>query len=87
MNRIALLAGIALLGLVLLPLAAPGLGSWGGADGEGMAVVSEQQESYEPWFDPVFEPPSGEIESLLFSIQAAIGGGIIGYALGANRST
>lgn len=87
MNRIALLASVALIGLVLVPFVAPGQGSWSGADGDGMAQISEHQESYEPWFDPVFEPPSGEIESLLFSIQAAIGGAIIGYVLGANRSS
>lgn len=28
------------------------------------------------------EPPSGEIESLLFALQAAIGALIIGYAFG-----
>ena len=28
------------------------------------------------------EPPSGEIESLLFALQAAIGAIIIGYAFG-----
>ncbi|NLN22191.1 MAG: cobalt ABC transporter substrate-binding protein CbiN, partial [Syntrophomonadaceae bacterium] len=29
-----------------------------------------------------WEPPSGEIESLLFALQAAIGAGFIGYYLG-----
>jgi cobalt/nickel transport protein len=30
----------------------------------------------------VFEPPSDEIASLLFALQAAIGAGFIGYWLG-----
>jgi len=37
---------------------------------------------YKPWFSPLWEPPSGEIETLLFSLQAAIGAGIIGYIAG-----
>lgn len=85
MNRIAILAAAGSIALLLIPFVAPGLGAWGGADAEGMAQVSEQSESYERWFDPVFEPPSGEIESLLFSVQAGIGGLIIGYVLGAYR--
>ncbi len=56
---------------------------WGGADGEAEGVISEiTGGAYQPWIDPVWEPPSGEIESLLFSLQAAIGGLIIGYFLG-----
>ncbi|RRD45993.1 energy-coupling factor ABC transporter substrate-binding protein [Tessaracoccus sp. OH4464_COT-324] len=39
----------------------------------------------EPWFSPLFEPASGEIESGLFALQAAIGAGIVGYAFGALR--
>ena len=35
-----------------------------------------------PWFESFWEPPSGEIESLLFAVQAAIGAIIIGYAVG-----
>lgn len=81
MNRLAFLAAVGFVGLLLVPFLAPGIGEWGGADVEGMALVSEQDPSYEPWFQPVWSPPSGEIESALFSIQAAIGGGIIGYYL------
>jgi cobalt/nickel transport protein len=55
---------------------------FGGADGEAEGVITEVQPEYKPWFQPVFEPPSGEIESLLFSSQAALGAGIIGYAVG-----
>lgn len=36
----------------------------------------------EPWFQPLFEPGSGEIESGLFALQAALGAGIVGYAFG-----
>ena len=36
----------------------------------------------QPWFTPVFEPGSGEIESGLFALQAALGAGLLGFALG-----
>lgn len=55
---------------------------FGGADGEAEVAITEINKNYEPWFSPIFEPPSGEIESVLFSLQAAIGAGIIGYGFG-----
>lgn len=57
-------------------------GEYGGADGEAEEAITEIQPEYKPWFEPVFEPASGEIESLLFSSQAALGAGLIGYAVG-----
>ena len=78
-----------LLILVIILLVAPfviysGLGEdqgyFGGADDQGSDAVSET--GYQPWFSSLWEPPSGEIESLLFAVQAAIGAIIIGYAFG-----
>lgn len=56
---------------------------FGGTD----AAVTEQIESdgYEPWFEPIFAPGSGEVESGLFAAQAALGAGALGYCLGAMR--
>ena len=34
------------------------------------------------WIEPIFEPNSSEVESGLFALQAALGAGIVGYALG-----
>ena len=34
----------------------------------------------------LFEPASGEIESLLFASQAALGAGIVGYYIGTTRT-
>ncbi|MDI6719408.1 MAG: energy-coupling factor ABC transporter substrate-binding protein [Methanomicrobiales archaeon] len=62
---------------------AEGEEAWGGADGSAAELLEEQ--GYVPWMQPIWEPPSGEIESLLFSLQAAIGAGIIGYFFGYNR--
>ncbi|MFZ5632571.1 MAG: energy-coupling factor ABC transporter substrate-binding protein [Bacillota bacterium] len=55
---------------------------FGGADGAAEEVITEIHPDYQPWFRSIWEPPSGEIESLLFALQAAIGAGFIGYFLG-----
>lgn len=57
-------------------------GEYGGADGEAQDVITEINPSYEPWAESLLEPKSGEIESLLFALQAAIGAGVIGFVLG-----
>jgi len=56
-----------------------------GADGQAMAAVTALQPDYQPWFSPVWQPPSGEVESLLFALQAALGAGLLGYYLGLRR--
>jgi len=48
----------------------------------GSTVVEEINGGYTPWFESFWEPPSGEIESLLFCVQSAIGAGICGFVLG-----
>lgn len=53
-----------------------------GADGLAGDVISEIAPDYEPWFEPLLELPSGEIESLLFALQAAIGAGVVGFVIG-----
>jgi cobalt/nickel transport protein len=55
---------------------------FGGADSQGSALIEQEHPNYEVWFNPVWEPPSKEIESLLFALQAAMGAGVVGYALG-----
>lgn len=80
---IVLLALVAI--IVILPLAMySGMGEdegyFGGADDAAGPVIEET--GYQPWFTSIWEPPSGEIESLLFAVQAAIGAIIIGYVLG-----
>ncbi len=54
---------------------------WGGADVAASNKIIEISD-YKPWFSPIWKPPSGEIETLFFSLQAAIGAGIIGYIAG-----
>ena len=58
-------------------------GYFGGADdAAGEAINESQGGKYEPCASAIWEPPSGEIESLLFALQAAIGAIIIGYFFG-----
>ncbi|HSO25818.1 MAG TPA: energy-coupling factor ABC transporter substrate-binding protein, partial [Methanobacteriaceae archaeon] len=49
---------------------------------DGAAEKAIEETGYQPWFNSIWEPPSGEIESLLFALQAAIGAIVIGYVLG-----
>lgn len=67
--------------LVVIPLVFV-RGEYAGADGEAEGVIAEVNAGYTPWFQSLWEPPSGEIESLLFALQAAIGAGIICYCIG-----
>ncbi|MEL7669644.1 energy-coupling factor ABC transporter substrate-binding protein [Methanobacterium sp.] len=55
-------------------------GYFTGSDDQGSQAI--EATGYQPWFSSIWEPPSGEIESLLFAVQAAIGALIIGYVLG-----
>ncbi|MEA4813052.1 MAG: energy-coupling factor ABC transporter substrate-binding protein [Anaerolineaceae bacterium] len=76
--------------LAILPLFLIKGAEFGGADGQAEAAITEIKPDYQPWFSPLWEPPSGEIESLLFALQAALGVGFIayffGYKAGAKRS-
>ena len=53
-----------------------------GADDRASEIVSEIDPGYNPWLENVWEPPSGEIASLLFALQAALGTGFICFYLG-----
>jgi len=57
-----------------------------GADGRAEEIVAETRPDYEPWAKPLWKPPSGEIESMLFALQAALGAGFIGYYFGCRRN-
>lgn len=59
---------------------------FGGADGEAEEMIKEVNPDYEAWMDPVMEPPGGETESLLFSLQAGLGALVVGYGFGYFRA-
>ena len=54
-----------------------------GADDQARDLIGQIAPDYAPWFASLIEPASGEIASLLFALQAALGAGFIGYYLGA----
>lgn len=56
-----------------------------GADDQARETISTIAPNYKPWFNSILEPPSTEIGSLLFALQAGIGSGFLGYWIG--RST
>lgn len=53
-----------------------------GADAQAEGVIQKMNPDYQPWFESLLKPPSVEIESLFFALQAAIGAGVIGYYAG-----
>ncbi len=56
-----------------------------GADAQAETAITELKPDYEPWFSPLYEPPSGEIESALFALQAALGAGVLAYYFGVRK--
>ncbi|MDW6005200.1 energy-coupling factor ABC transporter substrate-binding protein [Vibrio mangrovi] len=68
--------------LVAMPFVLGIHGEFGGSDGQAESVITEMAPDYQPWFEPVFEPASGEIESLLFTLQGSLGAAVIFYILG-----
>ncbi|MBF0423652.1 MAG: energy-coupling factor ABC transporter substrate-binding protein [Magnetococcales bacterium] len=73
--------------IVLLPFVLPGSknGSFTGADDQAGKIVARLQPGYHPWVTAFWTPPSNEIASLLFALQAALGSGLIGYYAGLRR--
>jgi cobalt/nickel transport protein len=53
-----------------------------GTDNQAEGVIQKLHPDYQPWFNSLLKPPSGEIESLLFALQAALGAAVIGYYAG-----
>jgi cobalt/nickel transport protein len=84
MKKSLLLLSIVVI-LAIFPLITQKGTEFGGADGEAEEAIIDIQPSYEPWFNSIWEPPGGETESLLFTLQAAIGAGFIGYFFGYTR--
>lgn len=86
MNQKTIKTIIALLCLCVVIAVVPLLtihdSEFGGADGQAEDVIMEIDADYEPWFESLIELPGGETESLLFCLQAAIGGMIFGGGFG-----
>ena len=86
MTRRVLVPALLVLAVVAL-FAVPLLLDGGASEyaGTDAAVTAElEADGYTPWFESLFSP-SGEVESGLFALQAALGGGVLGYVLGRLR--
>ena len=73
--------------LIVFPVLALKNAEFGGSDDAGSVMIEEINGEYEPWFTPVLEKYidgeiPGEIESLLFCLQTALGVGVIAFCMG-----
>ena len=89
MTRHRLVTVLLVLGVVAL-FAVPllidgGTAEYTGTDTQATTAIVEQDPDYRPWFESVLPPLSPSVESGLFALQAAIGGGVLGYVLGRLR--
>lgn len=73
---------ILVIAIVILPLMINSKAEYGGADDAAEEAITEISPGYKPWFSSIWEPPSGEIESLIFAVQASLGTGVICYYFG-----
>nr|WP_281375691.1 energy-coupling factor ABC transporter substrate-binding protein [Gellertiella hungarica] len=86
-QNLILIAAVAGLAVAPLFIHRDGKAEFSGSDGQAEALITEIRPDYQPWFSPLWEPPSGEIESLLFALQAAVGAGLIGFYFGRRSAT
>lgn len=61
-------------------------GNFEGADVQVEGKITEINNDYKPWFNSIWEPPSGEVESMIFALQAALGAGFVGYYIGRKKN-
>lgn len=71
--------------LAFMPLVWQQGAEFGGSDDKAKDMIGEISPAYHPWFANIWEPPSGEVESFLFALQAALGAGFVGYFFGYYR--
>jgi cobalt/nickel transport protein len=83
---VAAIIALFALAMILGTRQAPGEGeAFVGTDSAATTHIEASQPGYSPWFKPLFAPASGEVESGLFALQAALGGGLLGFVLGTLR--
>ncbi len=92
-NMLLLLAVVALIALPLWMIRKPARGVnskqaviFTGADDKAKDLVGSIAPGYKAWARPLMEPPSGEVGSMLFALQAALGAGFIGYYIGVSTT-
>ena len=77
---------LTIVALVAVPLLLPVKGdpdkAFSGSDDQAEEAIKEHNPDYVRWVTPVWKPPSSEVESGIFAIQAAAGAGVLGYLIG-----
>ena len=86
-RNLLLLLAVAVLAVGPLLLHRDDGAEFAGSDDQATKLIEQSAPGYRRWAEPVWEPPSGEIESLLFALQAALGAGVLGYYFGRRRAT
>ena len=86
-KKIIVILSLIVILMAFLPFLALKQAEFGGSDDAGSVMIEEINGEYEPWFTPVLEKYidgeiPGEIESLLFCIQTALGVGVIAFCMG-----
>ncbi|MBU3177178.1 energy-coupling factor ABC transporter substrate-binding protein [Clostridium estertheticum] len=81
-----LILAVLVVAIAVIPLLFLKHAAFTGSDDLAKNEIAKIDANYKPWFYSIWTPPSAEIESLLFSLQAAIGSGVVcfffGYAKG-----
>jgi len=87
-DKMLYIAGFAVVAIIVVGILAFIPGDFGGSDDSGGEAAEDH--GYEPWLtdwiDAIYGELPGEIESMLFAVQAAIGAVLIGYFIGFSRS-
>lgn len=92
LEALAVIAIVAFTVVFLYTSSTMGGAEFAGSDNVGSGLIAELSgtplENFQPLI-PQWEPPSGEIESCLFALQAAVGGimvgGVFGYWMGLKK--
>lgn len=71
--------------LTILPLVFNKNAKFEGSDDKASSAIKQLNPSYKVWKAPLWQPPSAEVESLIFALQASIGAGFIGFYIGLGK--
>ncbi|MCB0168609.1 MAG: energy-coupling factor ABC transporter substrate-binding protein [Anaerolineae bacterium] len=78
-----ILGVVAIVLLMAIPLFVVGDSQFGGSDNAGAEAITVIAPDYNSeWITNFWAPPGGETESMLFALQATVGGILIGYLFG-----
>jgi cobalt/nickel transport protein len=81
-RNLNLLLALGVIVLAVAPLIFIQKDEFSASDDKSSQGVEELRPGYKPWFESVFKPQGGEVETFLFATQAAIGSGVTCYILG-----